>query len=68
MEKGELIKQMVENILQSVKSSRKKESKEIDLCSSHTGEKEINFDDETILLIDLDWNHTASSTRDEKCK
>jgi CheY-like chemotaxis protein len=68
MEKGELIKQMVENILQSVKSSRKKESKEIDLCSSRTGEKEINFDDETILLIDLDWNHTTFSTQDEKCK
>lgn len=68
MEKGELIKQMVENILQSVKSSRKKESKEIDLCSSRTGEKEINFDDETVLLIDLDWNHTAFSTQDEKCK
>jgi CheY-like chemotaxis protein len=68
MEKGELIKQMVENILQSVKSSRKKESKEIDLCSSRTGEKEINFDDETILLIDLDWNHTTLSTQDEKCK
>ncbi len=68
MEKGALIKQMVENILQSVKSSRKKESKEIDLCSSRTGEKEINFDDETILLIDLDWNHTTFSTQDEKCK
>ncbi|MBO1224824.1 MAG: response regulator [Candidatus Scalindua sediminis] len=68
MEKGELIKQMVENILQSVKSSRKKESKEIDLCSLRTGEKEINFDDETILLIDLDWNHTTFSTQDEKCK
>ncbi len=68
MEKGELIKQMVENILQSVKSSRKKESKEIDLCSSRTGENEINFDDETILLIDLDWNHTTFSTQDEKCK
>ncbi|MEE8190629.1 MAG: SpoIIE family protein phosphatase, partial [Candidatus Scalindua sediminis] len=68
MEKGELIKQMVENILQSVKSSRKKESKEIDLCSSRTGEKEINFDDETILLIDLDWNHKTLSTQDEKCK
>ena len=68
MEKGELIKQMVENILQSVKSSRKKESKEIDLCSSRTGEKEINFDDETVLLIDLDWNHTTFSTQDGKCK
>ncbi len=68
MEKGALIKQMVENILQSVKSSRKKESKEIDLCSSRTGEKEINFDDETVLLIDLDWNHTTFSTQDEKCK
>ena len=68
MEKGALIKQMVENILQSVKSSRKKESKEIDLCSSRTGEKEINFDDETVLLIVLDWNHTTFSTQDEKCK
>jgi two-component system response regulator (stage 0 sporulation protein F) len=68
MEKGALIKQMVENILQSVKRSRKKESKEIDLCSSRTGEKEINFDDETVLLIDLDWNHTTFSTQDEKCK
>ncbi|KKM73276.1 hypothetical protein LCGC14_1412090 [marine sediment metagenome] len=68
MEKGELIKQMVENILQSVKSSRKKESKEIDLCSLRTGEKEINFDDETILLIDLDWNHTTFLTQDEKYK
>ncbi len=68
MEKGALIKQMVENILQSVKSSRKKEPKEIVLSSSLTGEKEINFDDETVLLIDLDWNHTASSIQDEKCK
>lgn len=61
MEKGALIKQMVGNILKSVKSSRNKESEEIDLCSSLTGEKEMNFDDETVLLMDLDWNHTASS-------
>lgn len=61
MEKGALIKQMVGNILKSVKSSRNKESEEIDLCSSLTGEKEMNFDDETVLLMDLDWNHTVSS-------
>lgn len=61
MEKGALIKQMVGNILQSVKSSHNKESEEIDLCSSLTGEKEMNFDDETVLLMDLDWNHTTSS-------
>ncbi len=68
MEKGALIKQMVGNILQSVKSSHKKQSEEIDLCSSLSGEKEINFDDETVLLINLDWSHTASSIQDEKCK
>ena len=61
MEKGALIKQMVGNILQSVKSSHNKESEGIDLCSSLTGEKEMNFDDETVLLMDLDWNHTTPS-------
>jgi two-component system, response regulator, stage 0 sporulation protein F len=68
MEKGALIKQMVENILQPVRSSHKKESKEIDLCSSLTREKEMNFDDETVLLVNLDRNHTTSSILDEKCK
>jgi two-component system response regulator (stage 0 sporulation protein F) len=61
MEKGALIEQMVGNILQSAKSSHKKESEEIDLCSSLAGEKEMNFDDETVLLINLDWNHTTPS-------
>jgi hypothetical protein len=61
MEKGALIKQMVGNILQSVKSPHKKESEQIALCSSLTGEKEMNFDDGTVLLIKLDWNHTTSS-------
>jgi len=61
MEKGALIEQMVGNILQSVKSSHKKKSEKIDLCSSLAGEKEMNFDDETVLLMGLDWHHTTSS-------
>ncbi len=61
IEKGTLLRLTVENILQSIKSSQRKQSKEIDLQSLFTNKKEINFDDETLLLMNLDWNYTPCS-------
>ncbi|MFQ5962943.1 MAG: response regulator [Candidatus Scalinduaceae bacterium] len=56
-EKGGLIKQAVEGVVQSVKSSQKRQSKEIDLCSSFaSNNRDINFDEETVLLMSLDWD------------
>ena len=61
MEKGALIKETVENILQSIKNPQNKQSGETSLFPEFTDRKrEINLDDETVLLIDLDRNNTTS--------
>lgn len=62
MEKGALIKNTVENILQSIKNPQKKQPGETDVFPALTNSRrEINLDDETVLLINLDRSNAISS-------
>jgi CheY-like chemotaxis protein len=59
-EEGNMIKRKIENALQNIKSSQKKEADEVDINSSLLNDQEVSFDDETVLLIRLDENCAES--------
>lgn len=62
IEKGSFIKDTVESILQSIKNPRDKQSEEVDLIATfNNNRKEINLDDETVLLVDLESNNSSPS-------
>ncbi len=62
MEKGALIKKTVEGVLQSIKNPQNKQPGEVSLFPEFTDRKrEINLDDETVLMINLVRNSTISS-------
>lgn len=63
IEKGSFIKDTIEDILHSIKDPRKNQSGETDKAFSFTERKEANFDDETVLLVDLDWNYNTLSKK-----
>ncbi len=58
MEEGELIKQAAEGLLQAIKSPQEGKFEETDLYSSFANKRDINFDDETVLFVNLNWNYT----------
>jgi CheY-like chemotaxis protein len=66
MEEGALIKQKIESALQNIQSLQEKQSKEVDLYASCVNDKDVSFDDETVLLISLDRNDTKHSPDGEK--
>lgn len=56
MEKGAFIKQTIDNILRSVKDPHHKDQAGVvDLDGPFARNDETNFDDETVLLANLDW-------------
>lgn len=65
-EEGTMIKRKIENALQNIKSSQKKKSEEVDLNSSLLNDQEVSFDDETVLLINLDKNCAERSIDSKK--
>ncbi len=53
-EEGTLIKRKIEHALHSIKNTQNSNTEEIDIDSSLPLEQEVSFDDETVLLINLD--------------
>ena len=67
LEKGAIIQQRIEDILHTVKKLQKKQSKGVDLYSKYAIRKDINFDDETVLLMNLDWDYVSRLKQSKKC-
>ncbi|MBC8548689.1 MAG: response regulator [Candidatus Brocadiales bacterium] len=65
-EEGALIKRKIENALQNIKSSQKRKAEEVNVDSSLPHDQEVSFDDETVLLINLDKNCAESSIDSKK--
>jgi len=60
-EDGTLIKRKIEHALHSIKSAQNSKAEEVDIDSSLPHEQEVSFDDETVLLINLDKNCAEGS-------
>jgi hypothetical protein len=67
-EEGTMIKRKVENALQNIKCSQRKKTEEINIYSSSLHGQEVSFDDETILLINLDKDSTENSINSKKSR
>lgn len=65
-EEGTLIKRKIENALQNIKCSQNEKAEEINIDSSLSQDQEVSFDDETVLLVNLDKNCAESSIDNKK--
>lgn len=65
-EEGTLIKRKIESALQNIKSLQKNKIEEIDIDSSLLRDQEVSFDDETVLLINLDKDCAENSIDSKK--
>ncbi len=65
-EDGTLIKRKIEHALHSIKSAQNCKAEEVDIDSTLPHEQEVSFDDETVLLINLDKNCAEGSIDSKK--
>ncbi len=65
-EEGTLIKRKIENALQNIKSLQKSKAEKANIGSSLPLDQEVSFDDETVLLVNLDKNCAESSVDSKK--
>ncbi len=65
-EEGNLIKRKIENALQNIKCSQKQEAEMINKDFSSLSDQEVSFDDETVLLINLDKDSAERSIDSKK--
>jgi two-component system response regulator (stage 0 sporulation protein F) len=67
-EEGTLMKKKIENALQNIKNSQTKKAEVVDISSSSVRDQEVSFDDETVLLVNLDSDCTDGSVDSRKNK
>jgi len=60
-EEGTLMKRKIENALHNIKNSQTKKPEEVDINSPLIRDQEVSFDDETVLLVNLDSDCTEGS-------
>ena len=60
-EEGTLMKRKIENALHNIKNSQVKKAEEVDISSPLIRDQEVSFDDETVLLVNLDSDCTEGS-------
>jgi pentose-5-phosphate-3-epimerase len=65
---GAMIKQKIDNALNRIKSLDMKRAIEFNLDIPFVNDRDVSFDDETVLLISLDDGNTEKALDSEKLK
>lgn len=68
IEEGNMIKRKVESALQNINGLQKKNVEEVGIDTALSNDREVSFDDETVLLISLDKSCDNNSTDSSRSK
>ncbi len=66
MDGGDMIKQKIDNALDDIKSSNEKKTEEVNFNTMFINDRDVSFDDETVLLISLDNDNDEESADSNK--
>ena len=68
VEDGSMIKQRINNALDDIKSLNVRKAEEINLNTKFINDRDVSFDDETVLLISLNKDYTENPTDSDQRK
>ena len=68
VEDGSMIKQKIDNALDDIKSLNVKKDEDVNLNTLFINDRDLSFDDETVLLINLDNYNVENPTDSDKRK
>lgn len=68
VESGAMIKQKINNALYDIKNLDEKRAEEVKLNTQFINDRDVSFDDETVLLISLEKDYTENPTEKDNRK